>query len=130
MLVVFNHAGLLALSMDNHFGPSWLVPSKAVEDWKNNGYILLIGFGTAPSMDPMQAGYDRWLSVATESSHDCPNKMAKARSVAHQHPTDWFKSSDPSAQFATEGARVKEDIDPQGELTSRWLLTPSMTIWP
>jgi hypothetical protein len=97
-----------------------VVPSKAVEDWKNNGYILLIGFGAAPSMDPMQVGYDRWLSVATESAHDCPDNMAKARSIASQKPADWFKASDPSAQFAVEGAPVKEQTDPQGELGSRY----------
>ncbi|MBA2251432.1 MAG: tetratricopeptide repeat protein [Nitrospirales bacterium] len=97
-----------------------IVPSKSVEDWKHNGYILLIGFGAAPSMDPMQVGYDRWLSVATESSHGCPDRMAKARSVAHQQPADWLKAPDLSAQFAVEGARVKEDIDPQGQLGSRY----------
>ncbi|MEP6886901.1 MAG: tetratricopeptide repeat protein [Nitrospirales bacterium] len=97
-----------------------VVPSKSVEDWKHNGYILLIGFGAAPSMDPMQVGYDRWLSVATESSHGCSDRMAKARSVAHQQPADWLKAPDLSAQVAVEGARVKEDIDPQGQLGSRY----------
>lgn len=32
MLVVFTHAGLLALSVTNHFGPTWLVPTKAVAE--------------------------------------------------------------------------------------------------
>ena len=96
-----------------------VAPPKAVEDWKNNGYILLVGFGAAPSLDPMQVGYDRWLSVATESSAGCPSSM-KARPMARQKPADWFNASDPSTQFAGEGARVKEEIDPRGELGSRY----------
>ena len=97
-----------------------VVPSKSVEDWKNNGYILLIGFGAAPSTDPMQVGYDRWLSVAPESSHGCLDRMTKARSAAHQKSADWLKGSDPSAQFAVDGARANEAIDPQGHLVSRY----------
>ena len=97
-----------------------VVPTKVVEDWKHNGYILLIGFGAAPSMDPMQVGYDRWLSVATESSHGCQERTAKARSTAHHRPADWFQAPDPSAQFAAEAPRVNEDIDHQGELGSRY----------
>jgi tetratricopeptide (TPR) repeat protein len=96
-----------------------VAPSKAVEDWKNNGYILLVGFGAAPSLDPMQVGYDRWLSVATESSAGCPSSM-KPRPTARQKPADWFNASDPSTQLGGEGARVKEDIDPRGELGSRY----------
>jgi tetratricopeptide (TPR) repeat protein len=97
-----------------------VVPSKSVEDWKNNGYILLVGFGAAPSLDPMQVGYDRWLSVATESSHGYPDRIVKARSMAQHKPADWFKASDPSAQFAEEVARVKEESDPQGYLGRRY----------
>lgn len=107
-------------------------PPKTIEDWKNNGYILLIGFGATSSMDPMQAGYDRWLSANTESIQGCPDRTAKGRSVARaaspmQKPPDWFKSPDPSAQFVAEGAQVKETIDPQGHLVSRyrrWLNLP------
>jgi hypothetical protein len=97
-----------------------VTPPKVVEDWKNNGYILLVGFGAAPSMDPMQVGYDRWLSVASESSHGCPDRTAKTRSAAHRQPANWVKAPDPSAQLAVEGARAKEDIDPQGQLGSRY----------
>lgn len=96
-----------------------VVPSKAMEDWKNNGYILLLGFGAAPSIDPMQAGYDQWLSVATELS-GCQDGMAKARSVSHKQPLDSVKAPGPSAQFAVEGAGVKEAIDPQGQLGGRY----------
>ncbi|WP_447984883.1 tetratricopeptide repeat protein [Nitrospira sp. Nam74] len=96
-----------------------VAPSKAVEDWKNNGYILLVGFGAPPSLDPMQVGYDRWLSVATESSAGCPSSM-KPRPMERQKPVDWFNASDPSTQSAGEGARVKEEIDPRGELASRY----------
>jgi hypothetical protein len=105
-------------------------PPKTIEDWKNNGYILLIGFGASSSMDPMQAGYDRWLSANTESIQGCLNRTAKGQSVAGprtEKPADWFKSSDPSAQFVAEGAQVKETIDPQGHLVSRyrrWLNLP------
>ena len=52
MLVVFNHAGLLALSMDNHFGPSWLVPSKAVAEMGAIGvdlFFIISGFVMALS---------------------------------------------------------------------------------
>lgn len=97
-----------------------VVPSKTVEDWKTNGYILLLGFGASPSMDPMQAGYERWLSVPTGSSRGCPDRTAKAGSVAHQQPADWMKTPDLSAQFAVDGARLKEDIDHRGQLGSRY----------
>jgi hypothetical protein len=97
-----------------------VAPSKAVEDWKTNGYILLLGFDAPPSMDPMQVGYDRWLSVPTEPSRGCPDRIAKAASLARQQPADWMKTPDLSAQFALEGARLKQDIDPQGQLGSRY----------
>jgi hypothetical protein len=107
-------------------------PPKTIEDWKNNGYILLIGFGASSSMDPMQAGYNRWLSANTESIQGCLDRIAKGQLVARvaspiQKPADWFKSPDPSAQFVAEGAQVKETIDPEGHLVSRyrrWLNLP------
>jgi hypothetical protein len=107
-------------------------PPKTIEDWKNNGYILLIGFDASSSMDPMQAGYNRWLSPNAESVQGCLDRTAKGQSVARagsrtEKPADWFKSPDPSAQFVMEAARVKETIDPQGHLVSRyrrWLNLP------
>jgi hypothetical protein len=107
-------------------------PPKTIEDWKNNGYILLIGFGASSSMDPMQVGYDRWLSANTESIQGCLDRTAKGQSVTRagsrtEKPPDWFKSPDPSAQFVMEAAQVKETIDPQGHLVSRyrrWLNLP------
>jgi len=107
-------------------------PPKTIEDWKNNGYILLIGFDASSSMDPMQAGYNRWLSPNAESVQGCLDRTAKGQSVARagsrtEKPADWFKSPDPSAQFVMESARVKETIDPQGHLVSRyrrWLNLP------
>jgi hypothetical protein len=107
-------------------------PSKTLEDWKNNGYILLIGFGAAPSMDPMQAGYDRWLSVTAEPPQGCLDRPAKGGSaprVNQESPqsADPLRTSDPSTQLVAEGARVKETLDPQGHLVNRyrrWLNLP------
>jgi hypothetical protein len=106
-------------------------PPRTIEDWKNNGYILLIGFGVTSSLDPMQAGYDQWLSANTEATQGCPDRTAKGQSIARVASThqfaDWFKTPDPSAQFVAEGAKVKESIDPHGHLLSRyrrWLNLP------
>jgi len=109
-----------------------VAPTKTLEDWKNNGYILLMGFGATPSLDPMQTGYDRWLSAATEWNAGCLDRSAKSRSLVRsspnaQKPADWFKTPDPSAQFVAEGAQVKETLDPQGSSVSRyrqWLNLP------
>lgn len=107
-------------------------PPRTIEDWKNNGYLLLIGFGATSSLDPMQAGYDRWLSANTESTQGCLGRTAKGQSVARvasrtHKSADWLKTLDPSAQSAVEGAKIKESIDPQGHLVSRyrrWLNLP------
>lgn len=107
-------------------------PPKTIEDWKNNGYILLIGFGATSSLDPMQAGYDRWLSANTESTQGCLDRTAKGQSIARiasrtQKSANWLKTPDPSAQFVAEAAQVKESIDSQDHLVSRyrrWLNLP------
>ena len=52
MLVVFNHAGLLALSIKSQFGPSWLVPSKAAAEMGAIGvdlFFVISGFVMALS---------------------------------------------------------------------------------
>jgi exopolysaccharide production protein ExoZ len=63
MLVVFNHAGLLALGTKNHFGPSLLVPSRAVAEMGAIGvdlFFVISGFVMALSArrfaGPMGAG--------------------------------------------------------------------------
>jgi hypothetical protein len=38
-------------------------PSRTVQNPKSNGYLLLLGFATAPSFDPVQTGYEIWLEV-------------------------------------------------------------------
>ncbi|HKN86241.1 MAG TPA: hypothetical protein VJV04_05245, partial [Nitrospiraceae bacterium] len=106
-------------------------PPKTIEDWKNNGYILLIGFGATSSMDPMQAGYDRWLNANTGATQGCPVRtkgQSVARIASHtQTSTDQLNASDSSTSFVAEWSQGKEDIDPQGQLVSRyrrWLNLP------
>lgn len=109
-----------------------VAPSKTIDDWKNNGYILLMGFNATASIDPMQAGYDRWLSTTTELTPGCLDRQVKSRFLVPvpsnaQKPADWFKTVDPSAQFVAEGAQVKESLDSDGSLMSRyrrWLNLP------
>jgi len=106
-------------------------PPKTIEDWKDNGYILLIGFGAASSMDPMQAGYDRWLSANTEATKGCPvrtNRQSVARVASYtQTSADRLTSSDSSLPFVAEWWQGKENIDPKGQQVSRyrrWLNLP------
>ena len=108
-----------------------VAPPKTIEDWRKNGYILLMGFGAAPSMDPMQVGYDRWLTPQTGPAQGCPvrtkgQSVARAASVP---PTsaDSVKASDSSSRFLADWLEGKEHIDPQDQLASRyrrWLSLP------
>ena len=101
-------------------------PPKAIEDWKNNGYLLLIGFDATSSMDPMQAGYDRWLNANMESIQSCLVRT-KRQPFPPAASVDGLKASDLSVQFVAEWAQGKEALDPQGRLVSRyrrWLNLP------
>jgi hypothetical protein len=105
-------------------------PPKTIEDWKNNGYILLIGFGATSSMDPMQAGYDRWLSANTEATQGCPGRTKRqsvARVAPHTQTSADLTATDSLLTSVAEWWQGKENVDPKGQQVSRyrrWLNLP------
>ena len=105
-------------------------PPKTIEDWKNNGYILLIGFGATSSMDPMQAGYDRWLSANTEATQGCPGRTKRqsvARVAPHTQTSADLTATDSLLPSVAEWWQGKENVDPKGQQVSRyrrWLNLP------
>lgn len=62
-----NSAGLFWLAADEAPNEAYTAllaqPAHALQEPKANGYFLLLGFTAAPSLNPVQAGYEMWLEA-------------------------------------------------------------------
>jgi len=101
-------------------------PSRTLQDPKGNGYLLLLGFGAAPSRDPVQAGYE---TIVTRAEKDrvnlCLNDGAESSSPLRFEASTsalpkWFRSPDPAANFQNQASQVRNWMGRHDVLMSRY----------
>jgi hypothetical protein len=108
------------------------VPQLSLQDSQKNGYFLLLGFGAAPTQDPVQAGIDRraeetdravTLTCLTGEGNGSGSHQGASAEVAGK----WLKSLDPAAQMRMESTGVKAWVSQAGVAMGRyrqWLSKP------
>ncbi|MGA6827276.1 hypothetical protein ACO9S2_06620 [Nitrospira sp. NS4] len=108
-------------------------PQRSSIDFRNNGYLLLLGFDADAGADPIQAGYDRKPGLSQdEAASACLGGTDGRSGKEPLHATasvaeGWFRSSNPAAQFKTKADGLKGWIDQAQSSIGRyrqWLKMP------
>ncbi|HSN05443.1 MAG TPA: hypothetical protein VLS44_10690, partial [Nitrospira sp.] len=108
-------------------------PQRSSIDFRNNGYLLLLGFDADAGADPIQAGYDRKPGLSEdEAASACLGGTDGRSGKEPLHATasvaeGWFRSSNPAAQFKTKADGLKGWIDQAHSSIGRyrqWLKMP------
>ena len=100
-------------------------PSRLLQDPQTNGYLLLLGFDTSSQVNPVQVGYDRWLSPGTAIDETCIFPGTKEEETPAMAAL--FHASDPVSQFKREGARFNEWIASESVAMDRYRQWLGMT---
>ena len=121
---------LLWLSLEekpsNAFHSLTKPPSRTLHDPKRNGYLLLLGFGSGSSRDPVQAGYETSLGRTNKSLVNlCLNDGTESPSplrfeASTNAVSKWFRSSDPAAHFQNQASQVRNWMVRHDLLMSRY----------
>lgn len=108
------------------------VPQQSLQDSQKNGYFLLLGFGAAPTQDPVQTGIDRRAEETDRAvTHACltgeGNGSGSQQGASAEVAGKWLKSVDPAAQMRVESTGVKSWVSQAGVAMGRyrqWLSKP------
>jgi hypothetical protein len=106
-------------------------PQQSLGDSQKNGYFVLLGFGAAPALDPVQAGMDRLAETADRAAvRACmggESYGSGSQGASGEVVGKWLKAPDPAAQMRTESVGVKSWVSQAGIGMGRyrqWLSKP------
>lgn len=107
-------------------------PPRALENWKTNSYVLLLGIAADPMLDPTTTGYEMWVEVESDRGHRffdygtgprtrlrIPEQVVPALAV--------WAGQDPLAEFRQQEALLRQAITEYGVMMIRyrlWLAMP------
>jgi hypothetical protein len=107
-------------------------PARTLDPPKSNSYFLLLGFASAPSADPIQAGYDMWLEAESNRGHRLFHyeKDERSQSQVEEETIQMLQAwdaQDPIGQFRTLEASLHHATTQHIALLDRyqkWLTMP------
>jgi hypothetical protein len=107
-------------------------PAPTLHGPRTNGYLLFLGFATAPSEDAVQMGHDMWLEAASEAGHgyfDYDNAARLALRVrdGSLSPAPVWGDQDPLALLGGQENALRSVIAQEDVLLKRyqqWLTMP------
>lgn len=96
-----------------------------LDEPKQNGYFLLLGFNTGGLLDPVQVGYEQWLEPKKNHGPVCFAPQEKGRSMFHDTPERrtllrLVRESSSAERLKAEVGMLRGSLDPQGYLMSRY----------
>lgn len=107
-------------------------PAPTLHDPRTNGYLLLLGFATAPTDNASQMGHDMWLEAASEAGHGYLDYESAGRLALHIRersltPTPLWSDQDPLALLGTQEQTLRSVVVQEDILVKRyqqWLNMP------
>ena len=107
-------------------------PPPSLHDPRTNGYLLLLGFATAPTENAVQMGHDMWLEAASEAGHgyvdyDNATRLALRVRDGDLTPTAIWGDPDPLAVLGNQEQLLRSVIAQDEVLLKRyqqWLNMP------
>jgi len=107
-------------------------PPRTLESPKTNRYLLLLGFTTSPSLDPVETGFAMWSEAEIDRGHRYFNYDKGARAQLRMTPEivqalQTWVSPDPLAKFQIQNKFVKNSVAQYRVLMyryRRWLAMP------
>jgi hypothetical protein len=106
-------------------------PPRTIENPRMNGYLLLLGFASAPLFDPVQAGHDMWLEVESARGHRYYQYASDLRSRLRLspedvRPLDLWRTPDPIGTMVNQLASLRRAMAQPEVLLARYRLWLSM----
>jgi hypothetical protein len=107
-------------------------PAPELHDPRTNGYLLLLGFSSAPQENAVQMGHDMWLEAASEAGHgyldyDSSGRLALRVREGHVPPVPIWGDQDPLALLGAQEHALRSIIAQEDVLLKRyqqWLNMP------
>ena len=109
--------GLVWIIMEEPSSPAFqsltTTPQRTLSEPKNNGYLLLLGIEAAEGQDPVQADYERNSDTKNaKAALTCFGGVGSGTVDQSNASADvmrgWFRGSNPTGQFISRQATVKE----------------------
>lgn len=105
-------------------------PPPVLHDPRANGYLLFLGFTTAPSENAVQTGHDMWLEAASEAGHGYFDYAARLTLHVRENsgtPVPLWGDQDPLSRLGSQEQVLRSVIAQEDVLLKRyqqWLGMP------
>ena len=100
-------------------------PARVLQNPKENGYFLLLGFGVEETQDPLAAGHKQWEATGSSAHPQCFEAGGRTPfplwfDGEAQSLSDWFRQPDPVGQFKKMKGRLQTWSKKHQVLLSRY----------